>query len=153
MIHQGRVTTNQRGSCQKERKTAEARPFRPRCITTRAAQVQRRKTPKALRPFDLTKRPAGVIQRAIFDQRAFRNVTLNGGGGNRTRVPKHFSKGFYVRSRSFVSRRTTLRSTGLSPSQSGCCFPPDRPGSNQEVACWLTPKPTPQAGPVERAAI
>ena len=29
----------------------------------------------------------------------------NGGGGNRTRVPKHFHVSFYVRSRLFGSRR------------------------------------------------
>ncbi len=36
-----------------------------------------------------------------------------GGGGNRTRVPEHFGHGFYVRSRSFESRRPGRRSTGF----------------------------------------
>ena len=34
----------------------------------------------------------------------FSQVALSGGGGNRTRVPRHFSVGFYVCSLSTVGR-------------------------------------------------
>jgi len=37
----------------------------------------------------------------------------NGGGGNRTPVPRRFGTSFYVRSQSFKFRRRQLRRTGF----------------------------------------
>ena len=49
---------------------------------------------------------------------------MNGGGGNRTRVPKHFSTGIYVCSPSTLDRPEPCGSAGLvrpcGPRQAGC---------------------------------
>ena len=40
-------------------------------------------------------------------------MALSGGGGNRTRVPRHFRDSFYVRSRFFKSRSPSPNRHGL----------------------------------------
>ena len=59
---------------------------------------------------------------------------LNGGGGNRTPVPRHFGPGFYVRSRSIGSRRRCRRSTGFTIVQPDCFLARVRPSSEHEPA-------------------
>ena len=54
--------------------------------------------------------------------------TYNGGGGNRTPVPRRLRKRLYVHSRSFESRGGERRPTGFRVPQPDCCFAPTRPG-------------------------
>lgn len=72
-----------------------------------------------------------------------------GGGGNRTPVPRHFSKSFYVHSPSFVfSRPSGLRRTGSlsgpSPDRHSRLFPS---GRWVETSLLWSPVPVPQAEP------
>ena len=62
--------------------------------------------------------PKGVIQADEEKCKPLRNNDLhqfqgNGGGGNRTPVPRHFKKGVYMLSRFIESRQKTSQTTGL----------------------------------------
>ena len=72
------VPTNQIGSGQRERKTAYLGVLWIGRVTSTAAREGRRMSLKPLWRCGITTRPAGVIQRAMFDQRAFRKDTLTG---------------------------------------------------------------------------
>ena len=81
------VPTNQRGIGREERKRAETGVLWVGQVPTHTGRAGRCETPKSLCRCGITTRPAGVVQRAVIGQRAFRNDTLTGGAGNRTRVP------------------------------------------------------------------
>jgi len=53
---------------------------------------------------------------------SYPTIGYNGGGGNRTPVPRRLRKRFYVRSRSFASRVGERRPTGFGLPQPDFCF-------------------------------
>ncbi len=63
-------------------------------------------------------------------------ILINGGGGNRTPVPRRFQECLYVCSRSFESRVLGRQPTGFPIPQPDCCFAAMRSGITRRLAHW-----------------
>jgi hypothetical protein len=57
---------------------------------------------------DKTPAVTGVLTLVVLTCRRMSQATVSGGGGNRTRVPKHFHDSFYVRSRFIYALRSEI---------------------------------------------